>query len=123
MVMPNKDTVDAFVAMVESGDYVGAIERFYDEDASMQENNETPRVGRATLVNGERQVMAAFRSITAQKVGPAVVDGDRVGIRWCFAFAPFEGPPRTLEEIAWQRWRDERIVEEKFFYDPKQVGR
>jgi hypothetical protein len=123
MVMPNRDTVDAFVAMVESGDYLGAIERFYDEDASMQENNDTPRVGRAILMNGERQIMAAFKSITAQKVGSAVVDGDRVGIRWSFVFTPFEGPTRRLEEIAWQRWRGERIVEEQFFYDPKQVGR
>ena len=121
--MPKRDSVDAFVALVESGDYVGAIERFYVEDASMQENNDRPRVGRATLVAGERQVMAAFKSITAQKVGPAVVDGERVGIRWSFAFTPFEGPTRMLEEIAWQRWQGERIAEEQFFYDPRQVGR
>jgi hypothetical protein len=121
--MPSTDTVDAFVALVESGDYVGAIERFYVEDASMQENNDAPRVGRTMLVQGERHIMAAFRSITAKKVGPAVIDGDCVGIRWSFVFMPPDGPARTLEEVAWQRWQGERIVEEKFFYDPKQMGR
>jgi hypothetical protein len=122
-VMPSRDTVEAFVALVESGDYVGAIERFYAGDASMQENNDAPRVGRATLLAGERQVMAAFKSIKAKKIGPAVIDGDRVGIRWSFAFTPFDGPTRMLEEIAWQHWQGEQIVGEKFFYDPKQVGR
>jgi len=121
--MPSRDTVDRFVALVESGDYLGAIERFYVEDASMRENNDPPRAGRAVLMDGERAVMAAFKSITANRVGPVVVDGYQVGIRWCFTFAPFDGPAGRLEEIAWQRWRGEQIVEETFFYDPKQVGR
>ena len=121
--MPNANTVEQFVALVESGDYVGAIERFYTEDASMQENNDPPRVGRAMLAQGERQVMAAFKSIAARKVGPVLIDGDRVGIRWVFAFTPLDGARRTLDEVAWQRWHGERIVEEKFFYDPRQMGR
>jgi len=121
--MPSRDTVDAFVASVERGDYVGAIERFYTKNASMQENIDPPRAGRGTLVIHERHVMAAFKSITAEKIGPAIIDGDRVGIHWRFAFEPFEGPPHTLEEIAWQHWQGEQILEETFFYDPKQMGR
>ena len=121
--MPDSHVVDAFVALVEAGDYVGAIERFYADEASMQENNEPPRVSRAVLVQGEKQIMGAFRSIVASKVGPALIDGDQVAIRWRFEFTPFEGINRSLDEIAWQRWRGEQIVEEKFFYDPKQTGR
>jgi hypothetical protein len=121
--MPDRDVVLSFVAMVESGDYVGAIERFYTDGASMQENNDAPRVGRTTLMDGERHVMAAFKSITAKHVGLVLVDGDHVGIRWSFVFEPHEGPKRMLEEIAWQSWSGDRIVEETFFYDPKQLGR
>jgi hypothetical protein len=121
--MPDRDVVARFVAMVESGDYVGAIERFYADEASMQENSDPPRIGRATLTAGERLVMAGFKSITAKRVGPVLIDGDQVGVRWSFVFEPHDGPKRTLEEIAWQRWRGDRIVEETFFYDPKQLGR
>jgi hypothetical protein len=32
--MPSGQTVEAFVALVEAGDYVGAIENFYAPDAS-----------------------------------------------------------------------------------------
>ena len=28
-----------------------------------------------------------------------------------------------LEEIAWQTWRGEQLVEERFFYDPEADGR
>ena len=120
--MPSPATVEAFVATVEAGDYIGAIERFYAPEASMRENGEAPRVGRDLLVEGERRVMSAFARIAAQHQGPIVIDGDRVAIHWRFDFTPAEGPARALEEIAWQRWEGERVVEERFFYDPAQMA-
>ena len=48
--MPGRERVQAFVAMVEAGDYVEAIRQFYTDDATMQENLGTIRTGRDTLV-------------------------------------------------------------------------
>jgi hypothetical protein len=121
--MPTPETVEAFAAEVEAGRFVEAIEGFYVETASMQENTDAPRVGRDVLVAGEKQVMAGFAAITAQLQGPILIDGDHVAIRWLFEFTTRDGAKRTLEEIAWQRWEGDRIVEEQFFYDPKQLGR
>lgn len=121
--MPREATVQAFMAEVESGDMVGAIERYYHAEASMQENNEAPRKGRDALVAYERQVMAAARSITPRRLSEPFINGDQVAIRWRFDFVFPDGKGFTLEEMAVQRWRDERILEEKFFYDPKQMGR
>ena len=36
--MPTRARLDEFIAAVVSGDHAGAIERYYTEDASMQEN-------------------------------------------------------------------------------------
>ena len=36
--MPSRQTVEAFVALVEAGDFVGAIEQFYAPDAATREN-------------------------------------------------------------------------------------
>lgn len=43
--MPKRERVMALVAMVEQGRFVEAIEEFYAEDATMQENNAPPRGG------------------------------------------------------------------------------
>ena len=64
--MPARARVDEFIAMVESGDHAGAIERYYTEDASMQENAAAPRVGRDFLrgvgaVNAERRISRSFK--------------------------------------------------------------
>jgi hypothetical protein len=50
------------------------------------------------------------------------VSGDRVVIRWVFEFQWLDGTVTRMEELAYQRWEDERIVEEQFFYDPAQVA-
>jgi hypothetical protein len=120
--MPSRRTVDAFVALVQSGDYVGAIEQFYLPDASTRENNNEPVAGREILMAKERGVMAAFSKIEASQIGPSLIDGDTVAIRWKFTFTCNDGSVRILEETSWQTWRDDRLIEERFFYDPKQMA-
>jgi hypothetical protein len=119
--MPSRQTVEAFVALVEAGDYVGAIEKFYAPDAATCENNDEPVVGRDTLMAKERGVMAAFENIEAARIGPSLIDGDISVTRWKFTFTGAQGAVRVLEETSWQTWRDERLIEERFFYDPKQM--
>ena len=58
--MPSRERVLALVAMVEEARFVEAIEEFYHPHASMQENQEPPRVGRDRLVAEERATLARF---------------------------------------------------------------
>ena len=119
--MPTRQTVEAFAALVEAGDYVGAIEQFYAPDAATRENTAEPVIGRNILMAKERGVMAAFRKIEASRIGPSLIDGDTVAARWKFAFTSADGSVRTLDEIAWQTWHGDQLIEEHFFYDPKQM--
>jgi hypothetical protein len=119
--MPSQATVDAFVALVESGDYVGAIEQFYAADASTRENNGAPRVGRDNLMAIERHVMAAHKQIEARRLAPVLINADNVAIVWRFEFTTLHGTMRAMEEVAWQKWRGEQLIEEQFFYDPQQM--
>jgi hypothetical protein len=119
--MPTKDRVEAFVAMVVSGRHDQAILDFYHPDASMRENQDPPRVGRDRLVAEERATMARFAEIGTELLEPPLIDGDRVAVRWRFTFTPAQGPTGTMEELALQRWSGDRIAEERFFYDPRQL--
>ena len=120
--MPDSATLERFIARVESGAHAEAIAEFYAPDASMQENEQPPRVGRDGLVANERKVLARTKSVRSTCIRPVLVDGDRVAIRWLFEFEFVDGRTLRLDEIAWQRWRGDRIVEEKFFYDPTQLA-
>ncbi len=118
--MPSVETLERFIARVESNAHVEAIQEFYAQDASMQENMAPPRVGRDALAARESATLARAASIRSICVRPAFVNGDHVVIRWIFDFAWKDGSTGRIEELACQRWDGERIAQEQFFYDPAQ---
>lgn len=120
--MPAAATLERFIARVEANAHVEAIEEFYAEHASMQENNEPPRVGRDTLMAHEARALEKAASVTSRCVRPVFLNGDHVVIRWIFEFTGHDGSLRRIEELAYQRWEGERIAQEQFFYDPKQFA-
>ena len=118
--MPTAETLERFIATVERNEHIEALEAFYAEHSTMRENMQPPRVGLAAHIANERRVLPKARSLTSQCVRPVLVDGDHVAIRWIFRFEWLDGTVTRMEEVAWQRWDGERVVEETFFYDPAQ---
>ncbi len=118
--MPSQETLERFIARVESNAHAETIEEFYVEEGAIRENQSPPRVGRDVLVAHERRVLARAKSVSSRCVRPVFVSGDNAVIRWVFEFHWLDGTYTRIEEIAYQRWRGERIVEETFFYDPAQ---
>jgi hypothetical protein len=118
--VPSTETLERFVARVEQNAHAEAIEEFYTADASMQENQAAPRIGRDTHIANERKVLSRTKTLTSKCVRPVFVNGDKVVIRWIFEFEWLDGTLTRMEELAYQRWAGERIAEETFFYDPAQ---
>ncbi len=120
--MPSRDRVAALIQRVEEGKFVEALQEFYADDATMQENANPPRVGLAKLVEHERGVIAAFKQIRTLPVKSWLVDGDHVIINWVFEFTRPDGSRFRMDELALQRWRGDRVVEERFYSDPAQLS-
>jgi len=118
--MPSPETLERFIARVEENAHAEAIEEFYTPESSMQENQSPPRVGRDLHVANERKVFARATTVSSKCVRPAFLNGNHVVIRWMFHFEWPDGTVTDMEEVACQRWEGERIVEERFFYDPAQ---
>ncbi len=119
--MPSRARLDEFIAVVEGGDHAGAIERYYTEDATMQENAAPQRAGRDVLVAHERAALARMSKVYSKCVS-SVVEGDRVAIHWTFVLTEKSGVVRRFYDIAWQEWRGDKIFRERFFYDPTKVS-
>jgi len=115
--MPTRTRLDEFIAAVVSGDHAGAIERYYTEDATMQENAVPPRVGRDLLIAQERATLERVKNVTSTCV-TAILEGDCVAINWVFDFTCHSGRTARIDEVALQEWRGDRIFRERFFYDP-----
>jgi hypothetical protein len=119
--MPSLATLQAFADTVEANDHVGAILRFYAPEASTRENDKAPLQGRDKLAEKERNVLARVESVKTTRLGPLFLDGDHSAIRWRFEFTAKDGSTRVIEEVAWQTWRGEELIEEHFYYDPGMI--
>jgi hypothetical protein len=106
--------------MVEAGRGVEALVQFYAEHASMQENGTEPRVGKEALLKHERAAQESAANLRSSCIRPILVAGNVVVIRWVFEYTSKVGKPVRFEELAYQQWEDEQIVQEQFFYDPEQ---
>jgi ketosteroid isomerase-like protein len=116
--MPDRAIVEAFIATVVSGRHAEAIEDFYAETASMQENLGSRRVGRDVLVAHERAFLERMARVVTHPVERWLLDGDRVVINWVFEVTDKTGVTRRLDELAIQQWEGDKIVREQFYYDP-----
>jgi hypothetical protein len=121
--MPSLEILRAFADTVESNDHVGAILKFYAPEARTQENDGEWRTGHEALAERERAVLASVAGVKTTRLGPLLLDGDTSAICWRFEFTGKDGKTRSMEEVAWQTWRGDKLIEERFFYDPRQMGR
>lgn len=118
--MPSIQTVERFVQLVEAGRGLDAIVDFYAQDVVVRENQGPARAGRAALLADETAARAAVSDPRARCVRPILVADDVVVIRWIFDYVDRQGRAVHFEELAYQRWQGDRIVQEQFFYDPAQ---
>ncbi|HTD04427.1 nuclear transport factor 2 family protein [Undibacterium sp.] len=117
-MMPNRKSVERLIQLVENDRTVQAMQEFYADDATMQENSQPPRVGLAHLLEHEQQVLRKFKSIHPQPVDAFFIDGDQVVIHWMFDFTTHDDRRFRLDELAYQTWSGEKIIRERFYYDP-----
>ena len=116
--MPTKQRVQELIAYVERGDFPEAIERFYDENVVMRDNLNAPTVGRLANVERERGFKRYITTLHESRATDVLIDGDLVVIHWILDFTGTDGKRSRFDQLALQRWNGDRIVEERFVYDP-----
>jgi hypothetical protein len=102
--------------LVISGKLLEAFDKYYDENVSMQENENAPVVGKKE--NYQREI--EFLDNISEFRKAAVVDqaiGDNVSyVTWQYDYTHKEWGVRNYTQVSVQHWKDGRIVREQFFY-------
>lgn len=116
--MPTRSRVQDLVRYVVDNRLVEALQEFYHDDVVMQENAEPPRVGLAASIERQKMAKAMTAEIHEVKAVAVLVDGDCAVIEWHAEWTLAGGLRVRIEEVALQTWRGDRIIHERFFYDP-----
>ena len=115
--MSIKPQVLDLISLVEKGQMLEAMNRYYAENVAMQENVSPPTVGFAENYAREEAFYGSLAALKFNLVS-VVVEGDRAAINWVFDYTTAEGTQYRMDEIAIQTWRDGKVVHERYIYDP-----
>lgn len=120
--MVDRSRIDSLIEYTLDNRLIEALHEFYHPDVIMQENCQPPRVGLAASV--ERQRLAQAMTATIHEVKAVVVlhEGNNAAIEWHAEWTMVGGARLRIEEVALQCWKGDRIIHERFFYDPAGFG-
>lgn len=102
--------------MVLTGKALEAFDEFYADDVVMQENSETPRVGKAANRKAEEEFFASVAEWHEGKVLAAAVNGDVSFSEWFMDITLTNGYRVKMAQVAVRKWKDGKIAHERFFY-------
>jgi ketosteroid isomerase-like protein len=114
--MSIKPRVLDLISLVENGQMLEAMNRYYAENVAMQENISPPTVGFAENYAREATFYGSLQALKFTLVS-VVVEGDRAAINWIVDYTTADGTKYRMDEIAIQTWRDGKIVHERYIYD------
>jgi ketosteroid isomerase-like protein len=104
---------------IRDGRILDAMKEFYDENTVMQENVNPPTVGLANNIERENQFLSNVKEWKGFAVKAVAVDKDTSFVEATFDFVTREGKAVHLEQVAVARWKNGKIVHERFYYEPK----
>ena len=116
-----KHRVDTLNTMIQQGRIMDAMNEFYTDDVVMSENDADATVGLEANLAREKAFVdnTQWHGLELKEV---VVDGDTSMVRWWMDFTNAEyGQRLAFTQVAFQKWSDGKIVEERFYYSPAPV--
>jgi ketosteroid isomerase-like protein len=113
-----KESIDHLNGQIMQGNILGAFDELYADDVVMQENNDEPRVGKASNRAYEEKFVASlegFHGAEIRSVNVNETEGTST-VEWMMDVTIKEAGRMKLEQVAAQRWKDGKIVSERFYY-------
>ncbi len=112
-----RTNVDQLNQMILEGKILDAFEKFYADDVVMQDNDYPVRVGKDVNRQYEQAFVGGLTAFRGAKVLSTIISEDVAAIEWWMDFDHKDYGTRNYRQIAVQRWKGGKIVEEKFYYN------
>jgi hypothetical protein len=104
--------------LIEAGQTIEAMERFYADAVTMQENQGRLRVGKVVCLAHEKQMLEDVSSFKGVLLNQAINELNGVVFsEWQYDFLIKSGEKQRLIEVSVQQWRNGQIQTEKFYYN------
>ncbi len=117
MSMNLQQRLNGLIGHIQQGKIIEAMNEFYDKDTVMQDNANPPTKGLTANIEREKQFLSGVKewkgfTVTATGVGENVTFYESA-----MDFVTTGGQPVHLEQVSVAKWKNGKIVHERFYYD------
>lgn len=114
-----RENVDELNQMILQGKIMDAFEKFYADDVVMQDNETPVRVGKDVCRGFEETFVNGITDFRGAEVRNVMVSEDAgvSAVEMWMDYTHKEWGDKNVVQVAVQKWRDGKIVSEKFFYN------
>lgn len=111
-----KSLIDELNNMLLQGRTMEAFEKFYADNVVMQENANTPTVGKEANRVREEKFLSDLIDFRSAKLLEVAYGDDVTMTKWAYDYTHREWGTRNYTQISVQHWSNNHIVKEEFFY-------
>jgi hypothetical protein len=112
-----KTNVEELNAMVLEGKILDAFDKFYGTDVKMQDNDYPVRTGFDENRKYEEAFVGGLTEFRGAKVLNTIISDDVAATEWWFDYTHKDYGVRNYKQVSVQRWKDGKVIEEKFYYN------
>lgn len=112
-----RTNVDQLNQMILEGKILDAFDKFYADDVVMQDNNYPARDGKEINRQFEEAFVNGLTEFRGAKVVNTIISDDLAVVEWWFDYTHKDFGTRNYTQLAVQRWKNGKIIEEKFYYN------
>ncbi|HLZ33985.1 MAG TPA: ester cyclase [Nitrospira sp.] len=102
---------------IREGRHIEALNEFYDRAITMQENANPPTVGLEANIEREKQFFKTVKEWKGFEVKSFAIGDGVTFYEAVVDFIAMNGQSVHSEQVVVARWRNGKIVHERFFYD------
>ena len=110
------EKIDDLNDLVLQGKALEAFEKYYHEDVVMQENENTPTIGKVANREREQEFFAAITEFRCAKPMKVTVGEAITMVQWKYDYTHKDWGVRKYSQVSVQEWKDGKIIREQFFY-------
>ena len=111
-----KQLDDKLNRLILEGKALEGLERFYADDVVMQENTAAPTVGKTANRAREIDFFDSVAEVHEVSLLGNAAGQDVTFSEWIFDVTLKNGTRSRLDQTSVRRWKDGRIVHERFYY-------
>jgi len=117
-IVTPQDRLQDLLAYIQGGRILDAINEFYAEDVVMQENTQSPTVGRQANFDREARFLSTVKEWRGFEIISRGAGDNATFYETVMDWISTDGTPVHVEQVVVAKWRDGKIVHERFYHNP-----